>query len=185
MYRKFGMPQTSRKKLTVLGLDPGIDRLGWGVVCGSTFKDFAYVSSGLISTTRTEQVHFRLKEIYDDLHVILEKFKPDIVYAEQLFFSKNVTTAMTISEVRGVIKLCVQLKEVPYFEINPRSLKKRMTGVGNAKKNQIRFVLQHIFGFTELPKPDDVADAIAISYVGLLEQLGQMYYTVSNPNKKD
>jgi crossover junction endodeoxyribonuclease RuvC len=159
------------KTIRVLGLDPGIDRLGWGVVEGETFKNFRYISSGLISSNKNESSELRLSEIYDDLIQLIEIHRPTIVYAEELFFAKNVKTAMIVSEVRGVIKIAVQKGQCDYEEIHPRTLKKKITGIGNAHKKQVQYMLEQIFHFTEKPQTDDVADAIAIAYVGFLEQV--------------
>ena len=170
MFKRSGMPQ-KMNNLTVLGLDPGIDRLGWACVSGHSRTDFQCIAAGIITTQKENSSAARLTELYDDLVTLIHTYKPHIVLAEELFFAKNVKTAMTVSEVRGIIKLAVQQAQVDYAEINPKTVKKRVTGYGNANKQQIRFVVQQLFAFTEMPKPDDVADAIAIAYIGLLEHL--------------
>lgn len=175
MFRKYGTQQImNSQQIKVLGLDPGIDRLGWGIVEGKSFKDFQYISSGLISSDKKQSSEMRLKEIYTDLVQLIEIHQPTIVYAEELFFAKNVKTAMIVSEVRGVIKIAVQEGKCQYAEVHPRTLKKKITGVGNAQKQQIQYMLKQIFHFTQDPKTDDVADAIAIAYVGFLEQVSRI-----------
>jgi crossover junction endodeoxyribonuclease RuvC len=157
--------------MRIIGFDPGIDRLGWAVVEADSPRNIKCLSYGLISTDRKTSSADRLYEIFNDVTHLLERFSPDFVIAEELYFAKNVTTGMVVSEVRGVLKVCTMAKAKPFLEIHPMTVKKKLTGYGNAKKNQVRFVVSKIFGFEEPPKPDDVADAIAIAYLGILEQV--------------
>jgi len=157
----------------ILGFDPGIDRLGWGVVSGSSFQEKDCLGYGLITTDRKATIEDRLLEINQDVEYVIQKYKPTHIYAEKLFFAQNVTTAFTVSEVRGVLKLLARKNNIPYAEIHPMTLKKKMVGTGKATKQQIRFVVQKIFGFEEMPSPDDVADGIAIAYCGFLEEIAQ------------
>ncbi len=173
MSKKFGLhypKMNPANNITVLGFDPGIDRLGWGIVSGTSFNEHSCLAYGLITTNKKASMEERLLETYRDIETLINKYKPTAIYTEKLFFARNVTTAFIVSEVKGIIKVISQKNRLPHAEIHPGTLKKRITGNGKAKKNQIRFMVQKIFGFDEMPSPDDVADGIAIAYCGFLEE---------------
>lgn len=156
--------------MKVLGFDPGIDRLGWAVI---TEGDTSYSLDrfGLITTDKTKDSAFRLAEISTDTIHLMKEFNPDVVYIEKLFFSVNVKTAMIVSEVRGVLKSIVATEKKILKEIHPMQLKKVITGSGKAKKKDIQQAMISLFNLQEKFATDDVADAIAIAYVGILEEL--------------
>lgn len=159
--------------MTVLGLDPGIDRLGWAVL-KSLEEGIALVHYGLITTSKESPSAIRLAEIYTDLQTLIQTHSPDIVYIESLFFSVNAKTAMTVSEVRGVIKAAAALHQYEVKEIHPLTLKKKIIGTAKANKKEIQAAMKSLFSLESAFKTDDVADAVAIAYVGILDATGQI-----------
>lgn len=151
--------------MLVLGVDPGIERLGYGIIecSGNRLEPLGY---GLISTHKNTPKPERLRQIYQDLNSILEKYKPDMVSVETLIFASNVKTALVVSEVRGVILLCASLKNLPVHEFTPLQVKMSLTGYGRSTKQQMEQAVKIILNLSEIPKPDDVSDAIAIAICG-------------------
>lgn len=151
--------------MTVLGIDPGIERMGYGFVEfeGRSIRALSY---GLISTKKTDPKPARLRQIWDDLNELMTLRQPELVSIEKLIFAKNVTTAMTVSEVRGIILLAAELHEIPIVEFNPSEIKRSVSGHGNADKAQMERSVQMLLSLPEIPKPDDVSDALAIAICG-------------------
>ena len=150
--------------MTILGLDPGIARLGWGVVAQHASRTGnPVVYFGVIETDRKTPTTERMQTIRNEILKLLKKFKPDAVAVEKLFFSKNVKTAMQISEIRGIILLTIAEAHVAFVEYTPQIVKQAVTGYGNADKRQVQRMVQTILKLRELPKPDDAADALALA----------------------
>jgi crossover junction endodeoxyribonuclease RuvC len=148
--------------MTVIGIDPGIERLGYAVLefAGSEITPVSY---GLITTKKETPKNERLLQIYDDLKSLIEKHKPERMSVETLLFAKNVKTALVVSEVRGVILLLSALFNLPLYEFTPLQVKSGMTGYGRSSKGQIQKAVKMVLKLAETPKPDDVSDAIAIA----------------------
>ncbi len=148
--------------MRILGIDPGFAIVGWGVIdyVGSHFKVVAY---GSIQTPAGERLEKRLNTIYEDLSGIIDKFKPDALAVEELFFNTNITTGIKVAQARGVILLCAEQKGVESFEYTPLQVKQSVTGYGRADKNQVITMVTKFLGLNEAPKPDDTADALAIA----------------------
>ena len=151
--------------MIVLGIDPGIERLGYGFIewKGSCFKPISY---GLISTDKSCPKEQRLLQIFNDLVELIEKFRPDVLSTETLIFAKNVKTALIICEVRGIILLLAAKYNLRLEEFTPLQVKMALTGYGRSNKSQIEQAVKLILGLPEIPKPDDVSDALAISLCG-------------------
>ena len=151
--------------MVVMGIDPGIERLGYGIIncSGNKLEPLSY---GLISTLKTTPKPERLRQIFEDINVIIEKHKPDIVSVETLIFANNVKTALIVSEVRRVILVCAALKALPVYEFTPLQVKMSLTGYGRSTKQQMEYAVKLILNLPEIPKPDDVSDAIAIAICG-------------------
>jgi crossover junction endodeoxyribonuclease RuvC len=151
--------------MIVLGIDPGIERTGYAFIddSGGQLKALSY---GLISTSKTLPKVVRLKQIHDDLTTLLSRFRADLLAIESLIFAKNVTTALTVSEARGVILLAGIQAGLDTEEFSPVQVKKSLTGYGKSDKVQMERAVQIVLGLTEIPKPDDVCDAIAIAICG-------------------
>jgi crossover junction endodeoxyribonuclease RuvC len=152
--------------MTVLGIDPGLHRLGFAIV-KSKKSEIIPVSYGLISTAPELSKQERLAQIYDDMSLIIDKYHPDIVALETLIFAKNTKTATTVSEVRGVLLLLCEKKQKPVSEFAPLQVKTSVTGYGRAGKSQIQSAVKLILSLKEVPSPDDVADALAVAICAL------------------
>lgn len=148
--------------LRVLGIDPGTAIVGWAVIdeCNGQAVPVAY---GHISTSPENTTSERLFEVARDLEHIVEKYKPQEAAVEDLFFFKNVTTAMKVSQARGAILLTLEKFCVSIFEYTPLQVKQALTGYGRAEKKQIQLMVKGILKLKTIPKPDDTADAIAIA----------------------
>lgn len=148
--------------MRILGIDPGIAIVGFGVVDkeGSQLRPVQY---GSIQTEAGLPVPLRLKQIFEAMQSLLETYHPDEVSVEKLFFNKNVTTAFTVGQARGVILLASEMAGVPVYEYTPMQVKQAVTGYGGAEKKQIQEMTKLLLRLKEVPKPDDVADALGIA----------------------
>ena len=144
----------------IIGIDPGTGILGFGVIDVSGQK-VQLVDAGVIRTPVKEDDAVRLETIYYELTDIIVQTKPTIMSVEKLFFVKNVTTGMTVSQARGVVLLCARLAGLEIFEYTPMQIKQSVTGYGKADKKQMQEMVRVILGLNEVPKPDDCADALA------------------------
>jgi crossover junction endodeoxyribonuclease RuvC len=146
--------------MKILGIDPGTGILGFGVVevIGASFR---LVDGGVIKTPAHTPHDERLEEIFDGLTEIIAATKPDVVSVEKLFFSRNITTAMTVAEARGVALLTARKAGLKVYEYNPMQIKQTLTGYGKADKKQVQEMVRLQLGLKEVPKPDDCADALA------------------------
>lgn len=149
--------------MIILGIDPGIATTGYAVVKkdGNKFETFDY---GCILTKKGGKLESRLFEISEKLKIIIQKYKPNRVGIEQLFFCKNVKTAMMVGQARGAILLTITNYDLPVYEFTPLQIKQAVSGYGKADKQQVQKMIQIILKLKEIPKPDDAADALAIAY---------------------
>ena len=148
--------------MVILGIDPGAATAGFGVVELSKGR-LSPAGYGTIRTPAGLPLPERLRQIYDDAHRLFERYQPDVVAVEQLFFSRNVTTAFSVGQARGIFLLCAAQRGVPVVEYAPHEVKLAVTGEGRAAKAQVAFMVRALLGLTETPRPDDVADALAIA----------------------
>jgi len=148
--------------MIVLGIDPGVAIVGYGVIEFSGMK-FRHIRHGVIRTKAGLPLSQRLCEISEDMHSLLEMFKPDAVSVEELFFSKNVTTGISVAHARGVILLECRKFGVPIYEYNPMQVKQAVTGYGSAEKLQVMDMTKRILALDKVARPDDAADALAIA----------------------
>ena len=148
--------------MRILGIDPGFAIVGWGVVeySGSRFKILGY---GSVQTPSSMKIEDRLDAIFSELTAIIEKFSPDVMAVEELFFNTNITTGIKVAQARGVILLAANQKGVPIAEYTPLQVKQAVTGYGRAEKKQVITMVTMILGLDKPPKPDDTADALAIA----------------------
>ena len=148
--------------MRILGIDPGFAIVGWGVIeySGSRFRVIAYGSIQTPAKTRMEE---RLATIYRELSEIIDKYRPDQMAVEELFFNTNITTGIKVAEARGVLLLCAEKKGVEIFEYTPLQVKQSVVGYGRAEKKQVITMVTMFLGLKEPPKPDDTADALAIA----------------------
>jgi crossover junction endodeoxyribonuclease RuvC len=145
----------------ILGIDPGTGILGFGIIDVDRTGKLKLVDGGVIKTPPNQADSIRLLTIYTELSEIIALHNPEIMSVEKLFFAQNVTTAMTVSQARGVVLLCGEQKGMTLFEYTPLQIKQALTGYGRADKKQIQEMVRTILGLKEIPKPDDCADALA------------------------
>lgn len=154
--------------MIILGIDPGIAITGWGVIEKGpkvrSGKEVEMKDYGCVYTEAGTEITERLEILYKGISELLREYKPDAISVEELFFNKNVSTALTVGMARGVILLASKHHNVPFFEYTPLQVKVAMTGYGRAEKSQMQRMVQMLLGLKEIPKPDDAADALAIAY---------------------
>ncbi len=149
--------------MRILGIDPGLAIVGWGIVERVNGMTFAPVAYGSINTPAKTEVPYRLSLIYKNLNQIIEKYRPDAMAVEELFFNTNQTTGIAVAEARGVILLSAQEHGLPIAEYTPLQVKQAVVGYGKAEKRQVIDMVTRLLRLPAPPKPDDTADAIAIA----------------------
>jgi crossover junction endodeoxyribonuclease RuvC len=155
--------------MRILGIDPGTGILGFGVIDVERGKP-RLVDAGVIRTPVKEDDAIRLQTIYEELTDIIVQTKPSQMSVEKLFFARNVTTAMTVAQARGVVLLCGQQAGLAIHEYTPMQIKQAVTGYGRAEKKQIQEMVRVILQLREVPKPDDCADALAAALTHSMTQ---------------
>jgi crossover junction endodeoxyribonuclease RuvC len=149
--------------MIVVGIDPGLARIGYGVLEKDGNRT-GYISHGCIETRAGEAgAGVRLQQIYYELRDLFDEYTPDCAAVEKLFFSKNITSALNVAEVRGVILLLCAEKRIPVTEYTPNQVKQAVTGSGRADKKQVQEMIRRILHLAEVPKPDDAADGLSIA----------------------
>lgn len=146
--------------MRIIGIDPGTGILGFGVI-EVTKGAMRLIDAGVITTPPHTAHDIRLEDIFDNLTDIIAETKPDVMSIEKLFFAQNVTTAMTVSQARGVAILAGRKGGMPIAEYTPLQIKQTVTGYGKADKKQVQEMVRMQLGLAEVPKPDDCADALA------------------------
>lgn len=148
--------------MIILGIDPGYAIVGFGVL---EYKNnhFSVIDYGAITTDAGTPFNRRLEYIYDELTAIIEKYRPDAMAIEKLFYNNNAKTVIDVSQARGVIMLAAQKNGVPAFEYTPLQVKQSVVGYGRAEKKQVQEMIKRILFLEKVPKPDDTADALAMA----------------------
>ncbi len=146
-----------------LGIDPGTARIGYGLVEESQDGSLFAVDYGVITTPAKTPMPDRLQMIYDELTTVIETYDPDRAGVEELFFARNVSTAITVAQGRGVILLALAKAGLPIKEYKPNMIKQSITGYGGADKPQMQEMTRMLLGLEDIPKPDDAADALAVA----------------------
>ena len=147
--------------MRILGIDPGTGICGFGVIEVKQTGRAKMIDNGVIATPPHTPLSERLLDIYESMHEIIRLNKPDCVSIEKLFFTKNITTGISVAEARGEVLLVCKQYELPTFEYTPNEIKKTMTGYGSADKKQMQEMVKLHLDLTSVPKPDDAADALA------------------------
>lgn len=146
--------------MIILGIDPGLAIVGFGVL--EKNKNLVnVVDYGVITTPKDDTLPIRLEKIYKGMCELIDKYKPDQVAVEELFFNTNITTGITVAEARGVILLACINKGCKLYEYTPLQIKQALTGNGRADKHQVQFMVKAILKLKSVPKPDDAADGLA------------------------
>jgi len=149
--------------MRILGIDPGYAIVGYGVIEKDEKGKCTVLDYGAINTPKEEDFPVRLAMIADGMKALINKFKPDAVAVEELFFNQNITTGIAVAEARGVI-LCTAIQTVPMvYEFTPMQIKLSITGFGKADKKQVQLMTKSVLGLKSIPKPDDAADALAVA----------------------
>lgn len=147
----------------ILGIDPGFAITGYGIIEKKGKSEARAVDYGCFITDKENEFAMRLKIIHKELTAIIKKYKPDLIAVEELFFCKNVKTALMVGHARGVVLLTAMQAGVALKELTPLQVKQGITGYGKADKRQIQKMVQIILKLKEIPKPDDAADALAVA----------------------
>lgn len=163
--------------MRTLGIDPGTAIMGWGVVDEQN-GTLALVDFGALTTPAGMPQQQRLVLLYDGLRGLIAQFKPEAAAIEELFFGKNVNTALTVGQARGVALLALTQADLPIQEYKPLIVKQALTGYGSADKKQMQEMVRITLGLDKIPRPDDAADALAIAIchaysAPLLRRIGQ------------
>lgn len=148
--------------MVILGIDPGYAIVGWGVVEYS-YSRFRVMGYGAITTNADTPFPERLQQIYNDMCYLFDKYKPDAMSMEKLFYNSNQKTVIDVAQARGVITLAAQMYQKDIFEYTPLQVKQSVTGYGRAEKKQVMEMTKNILGLKAVPKPDDTADALAMA----------------------
>ncbi len=149
--------------MIILGIDPGIATLGYGVLQKDGNGNVAAEDYGVVTTPKQENLAVRLAMLEEGLNALLDKVRPDEVAVEELFFSKNVTTGIAVAHARGVALLTCVKRCGRLFEYTPMQIKQALTGYGKAEKRQIQLVTANLLRLKSVPRPDDAADALAVA----------------------
>ena len=148
--------------MVILGIDPGVATIGFGVINAERQKN-TLIQYGTITTPAGIPLASRLLQISNDMEELIHLFQPDEMAIEELFFSTNITTGISVAHGRGVILLAAENLGVPVFEYTPIQVKQAVAGYGKADKKQVMLMTQRLLHMNRLPRPDDAADALAIA----------------------
>jgi len=148
--------------MRILGIDPGIATTGYGV-CRKEKDRFEYVDCGVIETKKGQRVEVRIRHVHDSVVHLIEKYRPDALAIEELFFANNQKTVINVAQARGVILLAAEERGIPIFEYTPLQVKQSVVGYGRAEKRQVMEMIRILFRLPGVPRPDDAADALAIA----------------------
>ncbi|MBR3970175.1 MAG: crossover junction endodeoxyribonuclease RuvC [Ruminococcus sp.] len=150
------------KKIRILGIDPGYAIVGFGVI-DYDGRNFTPIEYGAVLTEANTPFTERLKAIHTDVEFIFEKFHPDCMAVEKLFFTTNQKTAIDVAQARGVVVLSAARRNIPVSEYTPLQVKSAVVGYGKAEKRQVMEMTKNLLGLANIPRPDDAADALAIA----------------------
>lgn len=148
--------------MIILGLDPGTATTGYGVIQAQGNK-ITGICYGVIRTPASEAMSKRLRTIYDDVGQLMRTYQPDDVAIEQLYFGRNITTAISVGQARGILLLQAECHGLHIAEYTPMQIKKALVGTGHAEKKQVQYMIQKFLGLDKMPQPDDAADALAVA----------------------
>ncbi len=148
--------------MIILGIDPGYAIVGFGILRYENNR-YTVLDFGAITTPAGMEFTERLKSIYEDLSYLFEKYRPDALAIEKLFFNTNKKTAVDVAQARGVILLAAKMHGAECFEYTPLQVKQSVVGYGRAEKKQVQEMTKQLLGLSAVPKPDDTADALAMA----------------------
>ena len=149
--------------MRILGIDPGLATTGFGIIRSNRQDNYECLEFGIISTEAGLPDADRLKVLFASITDLIQNHQPDSCAVEKLFFQKNVKTALSVGQARGVVLLTLAQADLPVNEYTPNEVKQSVCGYGNAAKSQVQRMVQTLLQLDELPKPDDAADALAVA----------------------
>jgi crossover junction endodeoxyribonuclease RuvC len=157
--------------MIILGIDPGTARLGYGLIRKPKGKKgkIKAVDYGCIVTNPNLLPGERLRKINNELNKLIKKYKPNVLAVENIYFFKNLKTAMPVSQAKGVVLLCAAKKKIPVYEFTPLQVKMAVSGYGKAEKKQVQRMIKVLLSLEEVPKMDDAADALGVALCYILE----------------
>ena len=154
--------------MIVLGVDPGTQVTGYGVVSGTNANAMTLVECGVIRTQAREPLPSRLRDIYEGISELLKRHSPAVMSIEDVFYARNVRTTVTLGHARGVILLAAEQRGVAVHELPPAAIKKAVVGGGGATKEQVQFMVTRLLRLKSAPKPSDAADGVAAAVAYLM-----------------
>ena len=169
--------------MRVIGIDPGTAIVGYGIIDYNKNK-YSIVDYGVILTSKDLSNEERLEIVYNELDKILKKYKPEFMAIEDLFYFKNNKTVISVAQARGVILLAGKQNNIPMSSYTPLQVKIGITGYGKAEKKQVQLMVQKFLGLSEIPKPDDAADALAICITHINSLSSNISFTETSNFKK-
>ncbi len=156
--------------MKILGIDPGLERVGFGLIECDAQQTYTAQDWGIIRTSKHEPEAARLSSIYTAMNELIQQTKPAMAAVEKLFFFRNAKTLMPVSQARGIIILALYNAGIPFVEYTPMQVKMNMTGYGKSDKKAIQAMVKQLLTMDETPEPDDAADALAIALSCAFEQ---------------
>jgi crossover junction endodeoxyribonuclease RuvC len=153
--------------MLVLGIDPGTATTGYGLVREHPNGALEAIAYGVITTPARTPMAQRLRQLYQEITALIAKYQPDAAAIETLYFGKNVTTAITVAQGRGVILLALAEADLPIREYKPAEIKQAIAGYGNADKIQMQEMIRQLLNLDALPRPDDAADGLGVAITDL------------------
>ena len=173
--------------MRVLGVDPGTATMGYGVVEGHGSR-LRHIAHGVITTPATDHFAVRLKTLFDASRSLVAEYAPDAIAIEKLFFSRNVTTGISVAQARGAIAAAMAESGLPIGEFSPLEVKSAVVGYGKAGKQQVQEMVKILLNLPDIPKPDDAADALALAicqlHAGMFQRLSATKQQTSHPVKR-
>lgn len=152
----------AKRSMTVLGVDPGLTSIGYGVL-ESDGKNILVKGFGSFATSKDDPLSSRLKSIHSSVQEIIEKYRPDALACETVFYGKNARSAILLSHARGVVLLAAEGCGLRVLEFSPRRVKSAVAGKGSSSKEQVRYMVKAQLGVEDLPESRDVSDALAVA----------------------
>jgi crossover junction endodeoxyribonuclease RuvC len=162
--------------MRILGIDPGTATVGYGLIEENEGQLTVITYGAIVTSPKDGDTARRLQIIYEELNELLATYQPDHAAVEELFFGRNITTAIKVGQARGVLLLALANAGIPVAEYSPPKIKESVSGYGNASKQQVQFMVQNILELDELPKPDDAADGLAVALTHYQYRRHEMLY---------
>lgn len=170
--------------IKVLGIDPGLAFTGFGLVKNNG-SHFMHIEHGTITTKKDMEHSKRLLTIYNGIGTLVEKHKPNFAGIESLYFAKNVSSGLLVSQALGVILLALEQHHIPVYEFAPNMIKKTVTGIALADKIQVQHCVKIMLALPDLPKPDHAADALAAAITALTARPRENFMPPNNERTYD